>query len=212
MVRINPLSRVLLSFVLSRIHRIEGLDLVPRRGPFLLVSNHQSYLDPPIIAAVIIRHTGEKIHFLTQPGVYRIFGDLVGGRWFGMIPIDPNAKHRCLETALAYLRQGRIVGIFPEGGRQKTEMLGRGKTGAVRLALASGCPVIPTGVMGPPDQNIRDACRLFFSKREPITLHFGKPLDLRPFDHDPLDYSLIQKATRMIMRSISELSGKPFIE
>lgn len=206
-----PLSRYfLIPLFTSRIKVINGLENLPTKGPYLVVANHISYLDPPLLAALVLKQTKEKVHFITKKEIYRFFGNVIGGRWLGMIPIDPDEKSKILDLALSYLKKNKIIGIFPEGGRCSQEKLNKGKTGAARLALWSKCPVIPVGFRGPADKSISEAIRLFFTRKEEIKVEIGKPINLTEFYNQEINYELLERATREILKAISKLCGKQY--
>jgi len=205
-----PLSRHLfIPLFVSRLKKIVGLENFPPKGPYLIVANHVSYLDPPLVGSLVVKQTREKSYFITNPEIYRYFGSLIG-HWLGMIPIDKNNKEKCLKIALNYLRQGKIVGIFPEGGRSSDRELKKGKTGAARLALWSKCPVVPIGFRGPADKNAKDAFRLFFSRKEEIKIEIGKPLDLTRFYNQETTKELLEEVTKVILKAIARLCGKEY--
>lgn len=195
---------------ISRIKVIGGLKNLPPKGPYLVVANHISYLDPPVLGSLIAKQTNEKVHFITKKEIYRHFGNLIGKRWLGMIPIDENDKEKCLKMAQDYLNQGKIVGVFPEGGRFSSRELKKGKTGAARLALCTKCPVIPVGFRGPADKNPKDAFRLFFSRKNEIKVEIGKPLDLNKFYNQETTHELLKEVTGIIQKAISRLCGKEY--
>ncbi|GAA4355446.1 lysophospholipid acyltransferase family protein [Angustibacter luteus] len=122
---------------------VVGGEHVPTSGPVLLASNHTGILDGPLVYGLAPRPT----HFLVKK---EFFHGPAG--WVlehcGQIPINRDSIDRlALQTALAALRDGRVVGVFPEGAR------GLGDVAAVRegitwLAMASGAPVVPVACLG----------------------------------------------------------------
>lgn len=125
-------------FYPSRVHGLENLD---REAPFLLVANHQSMMDPILIA---IRVKKWEIRFLGKDTLRK--NAVV--RWLvdhlHMIPVtrqatDMGAMRACLKA----LQAGHVVGIFPEGTRKETTMMEEMGSGIGLIALRSGVPVIP---------------------------------------------------------------------
>jgi len=126
-------------------HRYHGLPKeyveLPETGPAIIVANHISGLDP-LMMAVICRR---PVRFLVAKEEYNRFGF----RWLfkaaGCIPVDRKRNpERALHEALAVLTQGEVVGIFPHGGIQwPTNLEGKIKGGAVRLAQRTKCPIYP---------------------------------------------------------------------
>ena len=152
------MRRTLIPIFLRRI-RVEGIEHVPQRGPYLVAANHQSYTDPVQIAFPLIVLRDQKAWFLTTEHVWRAFrkfGGIWVLRWLGMIPILDSQKADSLEPARRELERGGVIGIFPEGARNKPSVnpdwervLLKGKTGAARLALMTGVPVVPAGLVAP---------------------------------------------------------------
>ncbi len=133
-----------LARLLFRVEAV-GTGHIPGSGPTLIVSNHTSVLDPPIIGAV----TPRPLHFLAKAELVSIplFGRLISA--LHTLPVkrdgaDPGA----LRAALRVLAAGQALLIFPEGTRGAEGTLGEGKPGAGMLALLSGAPVVPAYIEG----------------------------------------------------------------
>lgn len=128
---------------------IEGAHLIPPRGPVILASNHTSYLDPLALAYVADRRH-RRVRFLTKAELFekRGLGPLL--RAAGQIPVmrESTSAAGSLEAALAALRRGECVAIFPEGTISLDLEPMAGKSGTGRLAAASGVPVTPVGMWG----------------------------------------------------------------
>ncbi len=140
---VNPTMRLLMRL------RMQGLHHVPRRGPVILAANHLSHVDP----VMVIMASRRKAHYLAKDGHF----ESGARRWLmratGQIETKrESGAQDALENAVALLRAGRAVGIFPEGTRSKrTEppFLLEGKTGVARLA--SSVPeaiVLPVALRG----------------------------------------------------------------
>ncbi|MDP3995369.1 MAG: lysophospholipid acyltransferase family protein [bacterium] len=187
-----------------------GLEQVPRKGPFILASNHISIPDEWIMANIIYRHSKEPVRYLARD-------DYWWGPWwtrrleraFGTLLIDWRNPSSVLEQAGSVLEQGGVVGIYPEGTRNTDSMaLALGKTGAARLALATGAPVIPVGYFGPPIARIRDVFREFVIKRNTVSFAFGPGVNLSAYIGKPITRDLLYAATDDIMAAIGALCGK----
>jgi len=133
-----------LARLLFRIEAV-GTGHIPRSGPALIVSNHSSVLDPPIVGAV----TPCPLHFLAKAELFSIplFGWLISA--LHALPVkrdgtDPAA----LRSALRVLATGQALLVFPEGTRGAEGTLREGKPGAGMLALLSGAPVVPAYIEG----------------------------------------------------------------
>jgi 1-acyl-sn-glycerol-3-phosphate acyltransferase len=132
----------------SRAH-YDGMDLVPKTGPALLLSNHISHFDPPLMAAQFPR----VIHFMADKPLLEIpvLGQMMV--WGHVFPIDRTKSDRAaLRTAMARLESGNIVGIFPEKGIRhgKTSVLGGAELaiGTASLWKMMDVPVIPMVIIG----------------------------------------------------------------
>ena len=124
---------------------VEGLDNVPEKGPFLLIANHQSYLDPVLIQAVLPR----PIYTMAKSTQFsdRLTGGLM--KRLKSFPVrrfevDPQA----VRITLRHLRAGHGVGIYLEGERTWDNRLQPPRLGTIRLVLKAGVPVIPCGIAG----------------------------------------------------------------
>src|SRR6185437_17153571 len=131
---------------------ITGLDNVPTDGPFIIASNHLSFLDSVIIQAICPRPVAffAKAEYFTTPGVkgraMKAFFESVGS-----IPVERGeqaASVAALDALVDLLEDGQGVGIYPEGTRSRDGRLYRGRTGVGWLALSTGAMVQPVGLVG----------------------------------------------------------------
>ena len=146
--------------------RIEGLATVPREGPYIVVANHVSWMDPPWIAFAL----NTAVRYMAKDEIFRI--PLLGGllRAIGCFPIRRGgADRRALVTALRVLAAGQPLGFFPEGHRSESGALIRAHPGIGMLAVRSGVPLVPIGVIG------TDRARLGAFWRRDITVRIGLP-------------------------------------
>ena len=204
--------------------RGKGLENLPRAGGFVYAANHTSWWDPIVMAAVL----GRPVCFLGKKEVFR--GPFT--RWFfgrgGVIPVerhwekktarpgddaqgrvgipvDRNARNpEAMTAALQALRDGRVVGIFPEGTRHAGR-LGPARPGVARLALQAGVPVVPAGILsdrfwGPG----RKVPRL----TEKVRINVGKPLTLQG---DPDDPEAWRRGTERVMSAVDALLNEAWL-
>jgi 1-acyl-sn-glycerol-3-phosphate acyltransferase len=146
---------------------VRGAEHIPLSGSFILASNHFSFFEPPILAVSSPR----EIHFMAKKSLFGIpiFGSLI--RSLNSIPINRgSADVAGLNQAVALLRGGEPLLIFPEGGRNKTGRLKGAKGGIGYLVLATGLPIIPAYV-----RNSNQILQCFLRKRK-ISVSFGPPL------------------------------------
>ena len=125
--------------------RVEGLPQVPRTGPVVFVTNHSSYLDPPLVGIT----AGRWVGFLAQEGLAK-FGPL---RWWlrqiGVTLIDRNAPSKdAMRLMSDCLHAGEAVGIFPEGTRSRDGSIAPFRTGVEFLVRRSRAAVVPVGIEG----------------------------------------------------------------
>lgn len=129
--------------------RIEGLEHVPRQGPFVLVVNHRSLADPPILGWAVGHQVGRVVHFMAKEEMHRwpIIGWLAdrSGVFFVRRGEGDRSAQR---AALRLLAEGRPIAIFPEGTRSRAGGLGPAKPGAALLAIRSGAPLLPVAISG----------------------------------------------------------------
>lgn len=191
--------------------RLTGQEYLPKTGPAIFVTNHEGFLDAPILSTVIHKLTGQQPFFPTTPWVWKFFKKFTGQRglnWLGIIPINASQPGQSLSVAEQFLHQGGIISIFPEGRRNEDNYLIKGKTGAVRLAMATNTKIIPVGVkahIGNQWSAIAHALT-----RKPNTVSFGPPIDLSAWSNQPIDKPLLYQLTEKIMNEIGKLCHKPY--
>jgi len=206
-----PVLRQTIMPLLLRRLQVMGLENLPERPPYIIVANHVSYLDAPMIGLVLAVKANTQAYYLTHKSIARWFGRLIGEKFLGMIPIPPEKKSQAVELAIVQLKQGKNVGIFPEATRNNdTSNLLKGKTGAARLALATSLPVIPIGVIAPPLRTISGALKTFFFTRWPLGVVFGKPLYFTAPASQEITKEYLEGVTREIMQAIGQLCHKNY--
>ena len=208
----SPLFWLFLKFVLlgPALHllfrpKVTGLEHIPREGGAIIAANHVSFLDPLLLPLVVPRR---RVMFLTKVK----YIDKPFLRWIltgaGVIPVatdDPRAIGDSVTAAVEVVRSGRLVGIFPEGTRSPDGRLHRGKTGVARVALESGAPVIPVGIIGT-DLAFPRGARL--PRPRSVRIAFGPPITLTSSDGRVRSASLSRAATDQVMAAIRDLSGQ----
>jgi 1-acyl-sn-glycerol-3-phosphate acyltransferase len=134
----------------------------------------------------------------------------------GQIPVERdsyNKSRRALGAAAEALREGKLLGIYPEGTRSQDGRLYRGRSGVARLAISSGAPVIPCGVIG--TQYVMPKGARFPRLTGPrgrikVEVKFGKPLDFSRYKGRERDRKALQAATDEITDEILRLSGQEY--
>ena len=177
---------------------VHGREQVPAAGPLLLVSNHVSLLDPPIVGGASPR----DLHFMAKE---ELFGVPVLGWLIRRLNARPvkrdGADGRALKTGLRLLRDGRALLVFPEGTRGVEGRLGEGKPGAGMLAVMSGAPVVPVHVSG--SGRALPAGRVV-PRPAKVRVRFGPPLHFKAAGAEERK-ERYREVTREMMRAIAQL-------
>ncbi|EWC64050.1 1-acyl-sn-glycerol-3-phosphate acyltransferase [Actinokineospora spheciospongiae] len=193
--------------------RIEGAENIPARGGALLASNHLAVSDSFFLPLMVDRRVTfpAKMEYFTEGGLKGRFK-----RWFftgmGQIPIDRSggsAAQAALDTGVRLLREGHLMGIYPEGTRSPDGRLYKGKTGIARIALQAGVPVIPVIMIGTDKANPIGS-KMW--KPTPIRIKVGKPLDFSRYEGLEGDRFVERSITDEVMYALMELSGQEYVD
>lgn len=199
----------LLPFFTRRFHTIEGLEHIPKTGPYILAVNHIGSPDPMFIMAVVYRHTRQPVVFVVYDRLIQVFRKTFGYQWLGMVGKEEHNPSACLEQLRKELEAGVPVGIFPEGMRNAAPFVLPGKTGVARLAHWTGVPVVPCGYTGPFTWTVAQALWASLSPQRNMALRIGEPLRFPRLPADELTKDLLRATTDKIMRRIGELARRP---
>lgn len=184
---------------------------LPRTGPFILTPNHYSDIDPVVVGFGVWK-LGRAPRFMAKASLFKI--PVVG--WFlrrsGQIPVERgrghgNSKRAALEAAQTLVDHGRGVIVYPEGTltREPNGWPMRGKSGAIRLALAGDIPIIPVATTGADRLVPRFQKKFRFRLRTPIVMRVGEPISVRELVGERDDRATIDAATAQVMREITKL-------
>jgi 1-acyl-sn-glycerol-3-phosphate acyltransferase len=175
---------------------ISGLENVPRKGPFILVSNHLNNADPPLITAYMPRRiTWMAKQELFDTPVIGIFYHL-----YGLIPVRRSeADLKAVRRSQQALKRGQVLGMFPEGTRSKDCQLHEAEPGTALLALRAKVPIVPIGIWG--TETIRVPRDIIGRSR--IHMKIGKPFRLA--DTKRVNKDTVSDGSDEIMRHIAEL-------
>lgn len=188
---------------------VEGADHIPAQGGAVLCPNHLSVIDSFILPAALprgITFVG-KAEYLDDWKTAKLFPAL------GMIPIDRRGGDHAsaaLDAARNVLESGGLFGIYPEGTRSRSGNLHRGHTGAARLALETGCPIIPVGLVGTLDIQPPDQARPNLFRQ--ATVRFGEPIDVSRYRSRVGDRSVHRQLIDEVMFEIANLSGQTYVD
>ena len=173
-----------------------GLENVPRKGPFILTSNHMNNADPPVLTAVMPR----RIVWMAKR---ELFDSPVMGwlyRLFGLIPVRRfEADLSALRRSQQALKRGHALGMFPEGTRTAGRGLREGEPGTAVIALRAGAPVLPVAIWG--TEHVKLPRDLFSRTR--VSVRIGTPYRLA--ETKRVTKEQVAEATAEIMRRIAEL-------
>ncbi len=191
----------------------DNMGVLPKDGPAILVSNHLSFSDSFFLPLV----TERRITFLAKQEYFTGKGikGLLSKMFFtgvGQVPIDRSsgrAAEAAIMTGVRILREGHMLGIYPEGTRTADGRLYRGKTGVARMALEAQAPVIPVAMIG--TYEIQPPGRIRPSIRR-VGVRFGEPLDFSRYDGMESDRFVLRSVTDEIMYALMELSGQEYVD
>jgi len=206
---VQHLTKALFVALTRAVYRpaVEGREYVPRTGPVIFAANHLSAVDSfliPILAPRLVAFIA-KAEYYEQPGLdgFLMRKALAA---LGTVPV-PRGEYRAaqaaLDSALEVLRQGKAFGIHPEGSRSRDGRLYRGRVGVAWLALASGAPVVPVGLIGTEKMMPVGG---WLPRRVPVTVRFGKPMSFDP-PTGPVGRAR-RDITDEVMAAIRDLSGQ----
>jgi 1-acyl-sn-glycerol-3-phosphate acyltransferase len=186
---------------------IDG-ENIPETGGFILVLNHVSHLDPFTAAHIVYDH-GRLPRYLAKSGLFKNRVLAYFMRSAGQIPVERMSKNAAgaFDAAVAAVNAGECVVVYPEGTltRDPDGWPMTGKSGAARIALATGCPVIPVGQWGAQALLAPYAKKPDLFPRKKITMKVGTPVDLADLSAKPVSPATIQEATDRIMAAITRL-------
>jgi 1-acyl-sn-glycerol-3-phosphate acyltransferase len=196
---------------------IEDGDKLPKTGAFVLAPNHYSEIDPMVIGTVVWR-LNRAPRYLAKASLFKV--PVLG--WFlrhtGQVPVERAGSGRNsdpLGAARKIVSEGHAVIIYPEGSLTRDPDLWpmRGKTGAVRMALEAGIPLIPAAHWGTQLLMPRYGKKVSLFPRKTIHTKIGDPVDLSAFAGKKLDSATLTAATALLMRDITallvDLRGEP---
>jgi 1-acyl-sn-glycerol-3-phosphate acyltransferase len=194
--------------------QVEGREHVPATGAAILASNHLSAADWVFMPMALRRRVTflAKAEYFTGTGVKgalrRVFFSASG-----QVPIDRSsgtAAEDAIRTGMRILRQGKLLGIYPEGTRSPDGRLFRGKTGVARMTLETGVPVVPLAMVYTPRRLplVGD----LGGRLMRVRVRFGAPLDFSRYEGLSGDRFVERSITDEIMYEIMTLSGQEYVD
>lgn len=186
---------------------IDG-EKIPATGGCIVAFNHISHIDPLLSAHFVYDH-GRLPRYLAKSGLFKnrlLAGFLTSA---GQIPVERLSRHAvsAFDAAVQAVRDGECVVVYPEGTltRDPGHWPMQGKSGAARIALETGCPVIPVGQWGAQGLLPPYSAKLRLLPRQRIQMKAGDPVDLSDLVTQPRSAATIDEATTRIMVAITHL-------
>ena len=180
--------------------RFRVIGTVPKRGGLLVAANHASYFDIPLLGCGMSRrawYLGRSDLFM--PGVKSIL------QWLGWIPLKLGRLDRkAFERAVALIKAGKVVVIFPEGSRSLDGHLHEAKAGLGMIVAQTSCSVVPAYLKGTFEVLPAGAKRPRF---HPVSVSFGEPLSFAPPAGNGESKQFYREVSRTVMERIAALGG-----
>jgi 1-acyl-sn-glycerol-3-phosphate acyltransferase len=191
---------------------VEGLENIPRSGGAIFAGNHLSVADELFLGSVVPRHIAfwAKSDYFVGTGIKGMLTrQLMHG--LGAIRVERAGGRAALtafDGAIPVLKAGDMVAIYPEGTRSPDGRLYRGRTGAARLAVAAGVPIIPVGNLG--TDKVQPIGQPYprpvgWGK---VTVKFGKPIETTGRSDDRAS---LRELTDQVMAEIQKLTGQEYV-
>jgi 1-acyl-sn-glycerol-3-phosphate acyltransferase len=192
---------------------VSGGQHVPRTGSAIIAANHLSASDEvftPICARRQVLYFAKAEYFTGTSLRGRLTAYLFTE--FGLVPVDranPRAAASTIDVGAQLLAAGKLLGIYPEGTRSPDGRLHKFRTGVARLALRSGAPVVPVGLVGT-DQVLAAGEQRW--RRRPVQVNFGEPLDFSGRPEDERSSRVLREVTETVREAVQRLSGQEYVD
>ena len=187
----------------------KGLEHLPKSGPYILISNHVSYVDPLSMAYLVYVKLKRAPHFLAKEGLFKFppIGRLLAA--LGQIPVyrSGRSNEEPLRAAHAFLKAGQVVIIFPEGTLTRDPNLWpmRGRSGAIRLAIDSNVPVFPVAQWGVDHVLGNYSKRFRPNPFFPVQMTVGPEIDLSELRGRTFTTEELTRVTARVMRTLADM-------
>ena len=183
--------------------RTSGNALVPLQGPLVVVANHGSHLDPPLLGHAL----GRPVAFMAKAELFKIpiLGSII--RACGAYPVKRGASDReAIRTATARLEEGWAIGVFLDGTRQTDGRVNQPRPGAALLAARSGAPLLPVAIIN--SHRALGGGRSW-PRLVPVALRIGEPIPAPTSRRKPELEATTQELQRRINALIDQGVGNP---
>ena len=204
-----------LSPALRAVYRpeVDGFDNIPRTGGVIIAGNHVSFADEiftPLAARRQVFYFAKAEYFTTPGFKGRAMAAFFTG--LGQVPVersDTRSAAAVIDIGVEVLADGRALGIYPEGTRSPDGRLYKFRTGVARLALRSGAPVVPVGLVGTREVQPPGTHRWH---RAPVAVRFGAPLHFGDRAEDERSSKVLREVTETVRESVQALSGQEYVD
>lgn len=174
--------------------KIHNTAFIPRQKPFIICSNHICWLDPVVVGAAL--PASYKIHFMAKKELFSNFFFSYLLKKAYAFPVNrQDADYGAIKKAYQLLKEGQVLGLFPEGTRSTDGGIQKAFNGAALISVRSGVPILPVAIAGP--------YRLF----KPVHIYIGPLFVLPPLIYEQKDKKRAQldEMSCTIMENISNL-------
>ncbi len=192
-------ARLVIRILLPLLTRwqVRGKENIPRQGPLLVVANHLNLADPPLVGISL----GRKVIFMAKEELFRSRFSSYFMRALGTFPVHRGRLDRkALSQAEKVLADGWALVMFPEGSRSKNAQLQPAFLGSALVAMRSGAPILPVGIIG--TERIKGVAWLL--RRPRVTVNIGSPFHLPSFN-GRLTKPELAELTNLVLEHIAEL-------
>ncbi len=189
--------------------RVDGAEHLPADGAVVLVANHVSFFDSVLLMFSLPRPVAfiGKAEYTDNPITNWLFCGA------GMIPVrreDPGDLPHVFEEVAEVLRRGEVIGVFPEGTRSRDGRLHRGHVGAAHLALITGAPIVPVGIIG--TDAVLPTGSLIVRPFRQATITLGEPIDPRQLGYTKSTNRARREVTDRFMAEIARLCAEDYVD
>ena len=197
--RINPIA--------------QGVNNIPKKGGAIIAANHLAVIDDALLPLTCPR----MIHFMGKAEYFE--GKGLKGRfkkwWFtsvGVFPVDRSGGSKslgALNHAREILENGQLFGIHIEGTRSPDGRLYKGHTGAARLALETGCPIIPVAIIV--TRELQRHGQVMPAKGYTKAI-YGEPIEVEKMNPEDITHDILRELTDRVTKTIQKMSGQEYVD